>query len=294
MNRFERFCRKYERFGIKNLMTIIVAGQAALGLLCILLGMSGDGRAQVVYNAISFRPDAFLSGEVWRLVSFLFAHDSLVDLPGGILWFALSLFFYFWVGRSLEAEWGRMKFTIYYFSGSLLALIFCMASYLATGFPFPASLFYLNLSLFFALATLIPNHQIRLYFVIPIKMKYLALAQAAIFIVLPIFLWFSGTPFPANLVPLLSILNYLIFFSKHLWGFVRRTPQKVRATLRTVHFASEVRRAKSSRGYIHKCAVCGRTDTELPDMEFRYCSLCAGYACYCADHIFDHPHKTIQ
>jgi len=288
MKKFERFCRKYEKYGVKNLMTIIVAGQGILGLLSIFLSLTNQIAAQTMINSLSFIPEAFLGGEVWRLVTFLFVPENLGNLHYGLnlLWFAFSLFFYYWIGRSLQAVWGRMKLTIYYLSGMLIAVAFS----LLTGAI--ASLFYLNLSLFFALATLMPNERIRLYMLIPIKMKYVALAQAALFIVLPFLL--SWPPSWGNLFPILSILNYLIFFARDLWKLVRRAPRSMKASRRTIQFKSEVKRAKSNRGYIHKCAACGRTDADLPDMEFRYCSLCAGYACYCADHIFDHVHKLLQ
>ena len=49
---------------------------------------------------------------------------------------------------------------------------------------------------------------------------------------------------------------------------------------------------EKEKGYHHKCAVCGRTDTDYPDLQFRYCSKCAGYHCFCSDHIFNHVHFT--
>ena len=286
MNKFDRFCRKYERYGIKNLMTIIVAGQGAMGLLFIMLSMSNPSGTLLFYS-LNFDPKAFLSGEVWRLVTFLFVPETLGALLGGfnLVWFIISLFFYFWVGRSLEALLGRLKMTIYYFSGVLISVVFSLLS------GVEASLFFLNLSLFFALATLMPDEQIRLYFLIPIKLKYVAIIQAVLYIALPFFYWPLRL---GNLFPLMSILNYLLFFGKTLFNQVRLLPRHMGANKRTVRFKSEVKRAKSQRGYIHKCAICGQTDTERPDMEFRYCSLCAGYACYCAEHIFNHPHKTIQ
>ena len=287
MNRFERFCRKYERFGIRNLMTVIVAGQAILGVVCLMLSMSSPGSVVGILDFLSFRPERFLMGEVWRLVTFLFVPETMGNLLAGfnLIWFAVSLFFYFWVGRTLENAWGRMQLTVYYFSGVLLTAAFSLLTNTA------AALFYLNLSLFFALATLMPDMQIRLYFVLPIKMKWVALVQAAIFIGLPLVQWPFGW---GNLYPLLSVLNYLIFFGGTLCGLVRRAPGGIKTSQRTVRFKNEVRRAKSNRGYIHKCAVCGRTDTDCPDMEFRYCSLCSGYACYCAEHIFSHAHKTAR
>jgi len=293
MNKFDQFCRKYERYGVKNLMTIVVAGQGILGLLCLLLSMTDSTRVFWIFEALSFNPDAFLQGQVWRLITFVFIPETLLTLQGGLnlIWFALSLLFYFWVGRSLESAWGRLKLTIYYFSGALLSVGFSLILWLTAGIAVTANLFYLNLSLFFAMATIMSDMQIRLYFLIPIKIKYVALVQAAIYIVLPFLQWSS---FPANLLPLLSILNYLFFFRRSLWELVSRTPGRIKNSRRTVQFKSEVRRTKANRGYIHKCDVCGCTDADLPDMEFRYCSLCAGYACYCSDHIFNHPHKTVR
>ena len=42
--------------------------------------------------------------------------------------------------------------------------------------------------------------------------------------------------------------------------------------------------------YTHKCTVCGKTDVDSPDLEFRYCSRCNGYHCYCQEHISNHTH----
>ena len=38
------------------------------------------------------------------------------------------------------------------------------------------------------------------------------------------------------------------------------------------------------------CTICGKTDTSHPDLEFRYCSRCQGYHCYCQEHISNHTH----
>ncbi len=280
MNKFDRFCYKYDRFGIKNLIPIVAAGQALMGIICLVIGFSSaESMGRLIENMV-FLPSAFLAGQYWRIITFLF-----VPVTMNLLFIALSVLYYFFLGRSLEAEWGRMKLTIYYLSGVLCTLLFSLITNTL------ATTTYLNLSLIFALATLMPDMQIRIYFLIPIKLKYIALIQAAIFIVIPLFQMPVSL---ANLYPLVSILNYLIFFWKPLLGMVRHQKRQGQTNRRAVDFKSEVRRAKEERGYIHKCEVCSRTDTDRPDMEFRYCSLCAGYACYCADHIFNHTHKTVQ
>ncbi|MBR4098714.1 MAG: hypothetical protein IKK44_01845, partial [Clostridium sp.] len=58
----------------------------------------------------------------------------------------------------------------------------------------------------------------------------------------------------------------------------------------TINFKKAQREVQERKGYLHKCTVCGVTDADDPDMEFRYCSKCNGYYCYCMNHINDHVH----
>ena len=96
------------------------------------------------------------------------------------------------------------------------------------------------------------------------------------------------------LLPILAILNYLIFFGDSLLGALRWKKQQFqhKNSHQTIHFKQAARQAKERTGYLHKCCVCGRTDADYPDLEFRYCSKCAGYRCYCMDHINNHVHVT--
>ena len=59
-----------------------------------------------------------------------------------------------------------------------------------------------------------------------------------------------------------------------------------------MNFKRAAEAKKQQTGYLHKCAVCGRTDTDYPNLEFRYCSKCVGNYCYCMDHINNHVHIT--
>ncbi|MDR1735689.1 MAG: rhomboid family intramembrane serine protease [Oscillospiraceae bacterium] len=218
-----------------------------------------------------------LSGEIWRLVTFVF-----IPPPGIIpLLTPLVIYFYYWLGRNLQSEWGRMKTTVFYLSGMLFVIVGSFIHEQLT----PLSLLLitgsdLNLSLFLAVATLFPETQIRIYFVIPVKMKWLALVYAGLVV--------HSVIVSGSWLPLLPLGNYLLFFTPKLIKMVRRQSKYSKKAL---EFKTEVRRAKKTQGYLHKCAVCGVTDAERPDMEFRYCSLCSGYECYCAEHIKDHEHK---
>ncbi|MDR3207703.1 MAG: rhomboid family intramembrane serine protease [Oscillospiraceae bacterium] len=284
MKGINRFFQKHERFGVKNLMLVVAAGQGLMGLIYLGLLMFNAETAALFIYSLYFVPAEFLQGEVWRLVTFLLVPNWVAGLMGNFLDFifaVITLVFYVWVGRSLERFWGRLKLTVYYAAGALLTAVYAL---LLGAVPDPM---FINLSLFFALATMIPDETIRAFMIFPIKFKYLALAEAAYFIIWPLL---NPTLGWGRLVPLVAILNFLLFCGGDLWQLVRRT--RVGPSRRTIQFKSEIRRTKAQRGYIHKCDVCGRTDTDCPDMEFRYCSLCVGYACYCADHIFNHTHKT--
>jgi hypothetical protein len=138
--------------------------------------------------------------------------------------------------------------------------------------------------MFFAFATLFPDFQILLFFILPIKIKYLAYVNAALFLVNIIF-----NRFPENLLPLVAIANYFIYFYPEIIYFFKT---KRFAAKNTVSFKAKVRDNKKKRGYLHRCTTCGKTDTDYPNMEFRYCSICRGYACYCEEHIMDHTHIT--
>ena len=125
-------------------------------------------------------------------------------------------------------------------------------------------------------------------FLIPIKIKWLAVANAAYF-VYEIF----ALRFPLNLLPVVATLNYLLFCGDMLFGSVHfRRPGQIRKTVNFKREAQRIRREQQSAPYRYKCAVCGRTDADHPELEFRYCSRCAGYHCFCQDHINNHIHFT--
>ena len=276
MDRIDRFCILHPRFGIRRLMLYVVIGNI---LIYVLSMMDTTG---LVYQKLSFSGQAILHGEVWRIVTYLFVPTG----GGSLLLFLVSMYFYFWIGTSLENEWGAGKFTIYYLIGALLQAIFGVVLTLITKTDIVISATYLNLSLFFAFATLFPDVTVLLFFIIPVKIKWLAYLDAALFVY-----GIITTPFPVDLLPVVAVLNYLIFCGGWLFDFLR--PSRVRQERRTVQFKTEARRIQkeqTQRGYRHKCEICGRTDADFPDLQFRYCSRCAGYHCYCEDHISNHAH----
>lgn len=280
----DRFAYNHPRFGIPNLMKLIVAGNLVVYLLMMFAG----------YEAVSFLLfdwQAITHGELWRLVTFIFMPEA-----SSPLWLAISLYFYYMIGTTLVREWGTAKFSLYYFSGVVLTVITGVIIGLATGNAWISGTDYVNLSMFFAFAMLYPDTQFLVFFIIPIKVKWLALIDGAFFALAVLSSLFQLYWLGA-LLPVIALLNFFVFFWTNISDEIayRRGRARHQTSHQTIQFKSAVRQQKkkeAQRGYRHKCAVCGRTDAEFPELEFRYCSRCAGYHCFCQDHIFSHEHFT--
>ena len=269
--KIEEFCYQHPGFGIPNLMRYIVIANVVFWLL--------GAVNPVLMSYLLFNPALILRGQVWRLISFVFIPPST-----GVLAF-IAFYFYYWIGSTLENQWGTGQFTIYFFSGVILTVLYGFLIYFITGRSVSLSSTYIYLSMFFSFAALFPDMQVLFMFIIPIKMKYLALVDAAFFLI-SVF----TTSFPQNLLPLVAVLNFLIFCGGELRGLLPRRQSK--STINFKREAARIRHEQRDKLYTHKCAVCGRTDTDYPELEFRYCSRCAGYHCFCSDHINNHIHFT--
>ena len=282
-NRFDRFCFQHREKGIANLMLYIALGNALVYLMSLI------DRTNTLYYILCFDRDAILQGQVWRLVTYALTFDS-----GNILYTAIALVCYYSLGRAIENVWGTLKFNLFYLTGILMMDIYCMifGGYATAG--------YLNLSLFLAYATMYPDAQFLLMFIIPVKAWIFALLDLALVII-----GLLGNPFPYNLFSVISLANYFLFFGKDVLNVIpaswrmnaRRLFKKggsKKQTAKTIPFphagSYQATVATPKAPYTHKCTVCGRTDISNPELEFRYCSRCKGYFCYCQDHINNHTH----
>ena len=281
----QRFCAAHPRFGIPNLMRVIVIGNVAVYVL-MLLTQANDANA---LSFLTFNLNALLHGEVWRLVTFVFvpAYSS----PFALL---ISLYFYYWIGSTLERQWGTAKFNLYYISGALLTVLGVVLASLITGNPYltAAGTGYVNLSMFFAFAFLFPDTTVLLFFILPVKMKWLAYLDGALF-AFDIIKAIGAHNWAGVMLPIVALLNFAVFIWPEVHYLKERA--KYQNSRKTVQFRqAQQQQAKQAQqqGYRHKCAVCGRTDTDYPDLQFRYCSKCVGYHCFCQDHIFNHVHFT--
>ena len=312
---YNRFLNRNRNKGIPRLMLYIGIGNL------LVYFFSAFNSKMPLYQFLSFDAEAICHGQVWRLLTYVFTFTSGYGGMFGLFFALLAVYFYYWLGTMLENVWGTFKFNLYYFCGVLIMDIAGILLYLIFRVPSqltPVSVDYVNLSLFLAVATLIPEQRVLLFMIIPIKMKWMAVVDlgltlygivrgligaAQLWAVYGSFLGLAFTIFA--LFPLLALLNYFLFFGRsvknllpnrvqHRGGFQKqRRRTEFRRTAEpqpNPNWAKNYRSSTGERPYRHKCTVCGRTDTDCPDLEFRYCSKCKGYFCYCIDHINNHTH----
>ena len=283
-NRFERFCFQHRNWGIPNLMLYITVGSA----LVYFFTMATENA--LLYEWLAFDRSLILRGQVWRLLSYAILMNS-----SNVFFTLLMLVCYYSIGRAMENVWGTLRFNLFYLCGILIMDIYCMI------FNCYADVYYLNLSLFLAYATMYPDAQFMIMFIIPVKAWILALVDLVL-----VLLGLLTSVFPYNLFSVLSIANYFLFFGKDVLRVIpiswqanfrrlfRKRPKKKARDVKPIPFPTagsyQATVAKPKAPYTHRCVVCGRTDVSDPDLEFRYCSRCSGYHCYCEDHINNHTH----
>ena len=274
---FERFCLRNRNKGIPNLMLYICIGNAVMYVISMVT------RNYTLYNLLSFNRRLILQGQVWRLFTY-----PLTYLTSNILLMAISLLCYYSLGNAMERMWGTLKFNIFYLTGVVLMDIYAMI------FNCSANVYYLNMSLFLGYATLFPDASFLLFYIIPVKAWVLALFDLVI-ILLGVF----SPPFTAaNLFPLIALGNYFLFFGKDVLNVIplswqsnaRKLFHKKPKQPKVIQFHVSQKPQEPKQNYNHRCTVCGRTDVSNPELEFRYCSKCKGYYCYCQDHINNHVH----
>ena len=287
-NWLSRLERKFGRYAVPNLMYYIIILYAAGFVLNIL-------NPEFYYRYLSLDAQAIFRGQIWRIATFIIQPPS-----SSLIFIVFALSLYYMIGRQLEHAWGTFRFNLYFFSGVLFHVAAAILLYVITGLNLPMSVWYLNMSLFFAFAALYPDVQFLVFFVIPVKVKYLAMIDALYFIYpiiqafLPAYggnILVGGYYKAAALESVVSLLNFLIFFlgSRNMRRF---SPKQRR---RKKEFQQNIRMAQRpipnyANGAKHMCAICKRTELDDPDLEFRYCSKCNGNYEYCQDHLFTHTH----
>lgn len=271
LNKMER---KFGRFAIQGLMKYIILFYVAGYLIEFL--------APQAYSFLTLEPYLiFHYGQVWRLVSWV-----LIPPPTGNFFFAIiMIILYYQLGTALERTWGAFKFNVYIFGGMVFTVLGALLLYVIYGVNTPISMggsfstYYINMTIFLAFAMCYPDMRIMLYFIIPIKMKWMAGIYAALIIYEMIISSWGG-----RVAIIASVLNFLIFFFTTR-NYRSVSPKEIYRK-RTYH-----RQVQQPKGVTrHKCAICGRTELDDPNLEFRFCSKCNGNYEYCQDHLFTHEH----
>lgn len=275
--------RRFGKYAIPNLMYYIIIMYAG-GFILQLINPS------FYYQYLSLDASAILHGQIWRIITFMIQPPST-----SVIFIIFALYLYYMIGTQLERAWGAFRFNVYFFAGILFHVLAAILVYLITGISLPIDTWYLNMSLFFAFAALYPNVQFLLFFVIPVKVKWLALLDGAYFLYTVILAFLPsyggeifGIIYKANAVAaVVSILNFIIFFL----GSRNMKPYSPKQVKRKREFQKKIRPVNTyANGAKHRCAVCGRTELDNPNLEFRYCSKCNGNYEYCQDHLFTHTH----
>lgn len=267
--------RKFGRFAIRNLMVYL-----------IILYVGG-------FALVYFRPgfyEAYLSlnwamilkGQVWRLVTYIMYPPST-----SILWFLLECFIFWSLGSNLEKMWGTFYFNLYVFIGLLANVVISLLVYLIGHWILPLTADSLYMSFLLAFAMTVPEMRFYLYMIIPVKAKYLAFFYLGI---MALELVLGGWALRFSVIA--SLVNVAIFFI-----FIRKPILRVKQMIRRAEFSRNIKAAEPAMkngGARHRCAVCGRTELDDPNLEFRYCSKCAGGREYCLDHLYTHVHVTAE
>ena len=250
--------RKFRRYAIPNVTLYLILGQ----VLFFVFQMSG----RFILERVLLIPDRVLMGEWWRLITFLFIPPLTNPIFAFFAWYMFYL-----MGTALEGHWGAFRYNLFLIVGYIVtvAVTFVSPMYAATNV-------FIGGSVFLAFAFLYPDFVLYIFFIIPVKIKWLALLT-----------WLGYAyeilvgSWDIRLLVLASISNFFLFFGKDIiWRM--KSGKRIMAT--------QAREISGKREAFHRCATCGITDISHPAMEFRYCTECGGLG-YCKDHIMNHEHK---
>ncbi len=266
MKFFQKMERKFGRYAIHNLMYYIIA-MYLVGLAIAYLN------PMLYFRYLCLDAAMILRGQIWRVITFM------IYPPTTSMFFALFVFLlYYSLGGALERVWGAFRFNVYILMGILFHVAASLVLYLVFHERVILTTTYLNASVFFAYAASFPNDTFYIYFVLPIKAKWLAAFEGFFYL-----LMFISGGAGTRVEIVMTLANFLIFYLMTR-DYRRISPKEIK---RKRDFQVQMRPVSRTR---HVCAVCGRTDEDSPGMEFRYCSKCEGSYEYCMDHLYTHQH----
>ncbi|MBR1691474.1 MAG: hypothetical protein IJ711_01730 [Lachnospiraceae bacterium] len=304
MNFLNKLERKFGRYAISNLTMYLI--------ICYAVGYVLEFVNSDILSYLTLNPYAIVHGQIWRLVTWI-----IIPPYGFDLFTLITLYFYYSIGRSLESVWGTFRYNVFLLSGMLFTIVaafllfvfyafvqpelavqivgenasfFNGASSTALGVWFELlsnlfSTYNICMSLFLAYAITFPEMRVLLMMFIPIKVKVLGVIYAVLMVYNCISYW--GTPLflPQVVAVVSALLNVIIFFVMTRRGF--RSPKQIK---RQREYKREIKKVVGITK--HKCAICGRTEVDSPELTFRFCSKCEGNYEYCEEHLNTHKHVT--
>lgn len=275
MKFFDKMERKLGRYAIRNLTLYIIILYVG-GFILQLTNPT------FYLQHLSLNMERIFAGEVWRLFTFVIYPPTTQ-----VLWFLLEMFILYNLGKTLERMWGSFYYNLYIFLGLFFLVLAALLAYLIGDWILLLTPDKLYMTLLLAFAMTLPDMQFLLYFIIPVKAKYLAFFYLA----LVVYQFVKGG-WGTRIELIASFANALLFFL-----LIRNPARRVQQTFRKRAFEQKVRSAQQEARRMrpmgrahHVCAVCGRTSEDDPNLEFRYCSKCAGNREYCMDHLYTHVH----
>lgn len=296
LNKWEK---KWGKYAIPNITMYLI--------ICYAFGYILQWTNSSFLAYLTLDPYEILHGQVWRIFTWI------IVPPSGFDFFTLiMLYFYYSIGRSLEYAWGTFRYNVYMISGILFTIIGAFLMYAGcelfagealavlgaaggggagTFYAYASysfSTYYICMSMFLAYAITFPEMQVLLLMIIPIKVKVLGVIYAIMMLYYVITAGQMGVlGIPTQVAIVSTLLNAIIFFVVSRRSF--RTPGQIKRQR-----AYKKQTAKMMSITKHKCAICGRTEIDSPDLEFRFCSKCEGNYEYCSEHLYTHKHVMRQ
>ncbi len=274
MSILSRLDAKFGRYAVPNLTVILIIGQV---LMYVAQQLNHGPQAFDMLERIRMYPDRVLAGEYWRIITFLFDPPTSMLLFAVFFWYMLYL-----MGTTLEVTWGTFRYNVYLLIGYVASIAFAFGTYFAVGGlgGMPASSGFLYGSVFLAFARFFPDFTLYIFFVLPIKIRWIAMLQWIGYAY-----WFLIGPWMMKAMVVASVANYLLFFGRDIWQSMKQGHRRMRYQARALQAPPRI---------VHACRKCGITSDDAPHMQFRYCSKCDGDSCYCPEHLRNHEHVVTQ
>jgi hypothetical protein len=262
MSFLDKLEKRFGHWAIPNVMLGLIIAQLLVYALILMGYLSFGSMPLVPYLVIE-------EGQFWRLVTFIVSPPKIAGGAMSGLFLAIFWYILWMMSQALEAEWGSFRFNLYLLAGILFTIAGALIGHLISpSSPIVVLPDFLYLSVFWGFALMHPNMQFYLFFVVPVKVKWLAILSG-VFTLLSIFM----SPSPGYALATLGpVLNFVLFFRTSM-------VRSLQLQQRRMSHANEVReRAEAAQ---HTCTQCAATERTHPDRDFRYRIVDGEAMCIC-------------